>query len=224
MKILFGAVVVDARGRLNGHVFKKTAFGNSITALALPRSKNNWTQNVALSRNVAILQGWNKLTPLAKSQWAAFAQANPLTNSFGVLRALNAKAMYTKCTHMYSYPEIDVVPVDVASNINPPCEIVPLGVDGETGFLSWETSLISDTFQLVVYVQQVPNGNQVPRGNKWRRVNNQIINSVGITTGNYNIFNTVGAPRSGYRYFIKFRIINQTGWGNAVFEMPLAVD
>lgn len=224
MKILFGSIVVDARGRLNGHVFKKTQFGNSISALALPKNKNQWMLNSALQRNVAILRGWSTLTLLAKQQWAAFANANPITNQFGVLRNISAKSMYVKCTHMYSYPEIGVVPVDVASNVNPPCEIIPLGVSATTGKITYETSLITTNFQMVVYVQQIPNGNLVPRGNKWRRCPNVLINSIGLTTDTYNIFSLVGQPRAGYRYYIKYRIINSTGWGNAVFEMPLAVD
>lgn len=224
MKILFGSIVVDARGRLNGHVFKKTAFGNSITALALPRNRSQWQQNTALPRNTAIMQGWNKLTPLQKSQWQAFAVANPLPNAFGVLRTINAKAMFTRCTNLYAFPAIGTVPVDVASNINPPTEVIPLGVDGETGRISWETTLLTDTFQLVIYVQQVPSGNGVPRGNKWRRIDNLVINSLGITTGAKNIFDTVGIPRSGFRYFVKYRVINSTGWGRAEFQIPLAVD
>ena len=224
MKILFGSVVVDARGRLNGHVFKKTAFGSSISALALPRNRKQWQQNSALPRNAAIMQGWNKLTPLQKSQWQAFAVANPLPNEFGVLRSISAKSMFVRCTNLYAFPAIGTVPVDIASNVNPPTEVLPLGVDGVTGRISWETSLLSETFQLVIYVQQVPIGNSVPRQNKWRRIDNLIINSIGITTGLKNIFETVGVPRAGFRYFVRYRVINSTGWGRAEFQMPLAVD
>lgn len=224
MKILFGSIVVDARGRLNGHVFKKTAFGNSISALALPRNSQQWQSNSALQRNVAIMRSWNFLTPLAQLQWAQFASQNPLRNKFGVLRNISGRAMMVRCTQKYSFPAIAVVPVDVASNQNPPTEIVPLGVDAETGLISWETSLITDTFQIVIYVQQVGSGNNVPLTNKWKRINNEVINALGIKTGAGNVFSVCGAPRVNHRYFVKFQVINSTGWGTSEVSMPLAVD
>lgn len=224
MKILFGSLVVDARGRLNGHVLKKTAFGNSMTALALPRNKNNWMLNPQLQRNVAILRGWNLLTTTQQLQWMAFAQANPIRNSFGVLRNISGRAMYVKCTQLYSFPEIGTVPVDIASNVNPPTEILPLGVDGSTGLITWETALLSETFQLVIYVQQIQSSRNTPMGNKWKRINNLVINSIGLTTGAGNVFSAVGSPRINHRYFVKFLVINSTGWGVAEFTMPLTVD
>ena len=224
MKILFGSIIVDARGRLNGHVLKKTAFGNSMSALAMPRSTQIWKMNSALQRNVAIMRSWNFLTPLARAQWEEFAKLNPLPNKFGVLRNISGRAMMVRCTQKYSFPAIGVVPVDVASNQNPPTEIVPLGVDGVSGLISWETSLLSDTFQIVIYVQQVGNGNNVPLSNKWRRINNEVINSLGIKTGAGNVFAVCGAPRINHRYFVKFQVINSTGWGTAEVVMPLAVD
>lgn len=224
MKVLFGSIIVDARGRLNGHVLKKTAFGNSMTALAMPRSTQIWKMNTALQRNVAIMRSWNFLTPLARSQWEEFAKLNPLPNKFGVLRNISGRAMMVRCTQKYKFPEIAQVPVDIASNQNPPSEIVPLGVDGVTGLISWETSLLEDTFQIVVYVQQVSNTNSVPLSNKWRRINNLVINSLGIREGAGDVFSVCGTPRLHHRYFVKFQVINSTGWGTAEVVMPLAVD
>ena len=224
MKVLFGSIIVDARGRLNGHVLKKTAFGNSMSALAMPRSAQLWKMNSALQRNVAIMRSWNFLTPLARSQWEEFANLNPLPNKFGVLRNISGRAMMVRCTQKYAFPAIGVVPVDVASNQNPPTEIVPLGVDGVSGKISWETSLLNETFQIVIYVQQVGNGNNVPLNNKWRRINNEVINSLGIKEGAGNVFSVCGAPRLNHRYFVKFQVINSTGWGTAEVVMPLAVD
>lgn len=223
MKILFGSIVVDARGRLNGHVFKKTAFGNSITALALPRSQTSWKSNSALHRNVAILREYDKLTELQKSQWREFAVANPLRNSFGVARVISARAMFVKCAQMYRFPSIDIPAADILSNVNPPSSVTAISVAAATGFITWNTTLINEQFQIVIYLQQAPAGNQVPLTNRWRRIENHIISSLGNSTPAVSIFPVVGAPRLNHRYFVRYKIVNASGWGTAEFSQPLSI-
>ena len=45
---------------------KKTAFGNSVSALALPRSRNAWQTNKATQRNAWLFGQWTSLSPEQK--------------------------------------------------------------------------------------------------------------------------------------------------------------
>lgn len=94
--IQFGAIVVDARGKIGGQVFRKTATGHSL------QRKANQSKNARVGRThqfqklVASLRQYSQLAASERQQLANFSSLHPLPNKFGVLRPLPARAMYQK--------------------------------------------------------------------------------------------------------------------------------
>lgn len=94
--IQFGAIVVDARGKIGGQVFRKTATGHTL------QRKANQSKNARVGRTqqfqklVSSLRNYTNLTASDRQILADFSALHPLPNKFGVLRPLPARAMYQK--------------------------------------------------------------------------------------------------------------------------------
>ena len=95
-QIQFGAIVVDARGKIGGQVFRKTATGHTL------QRKANQGENARVGRTqqfqklVSSLRNYTNLTASERQALADFSALHPLPNKFGVLRPLPARAMYQK--------------------------------------------------------------------------------------------------------------------------------
>ena len=224
MKILFGSIVTDARGRLNGHVFKKTQFGHSISRLGLPRNRNKWQQNKQVSQMARILALWSTTHESAKQDWRTFAQQNPLPNAFGVLRNIGGRAMQSKLAWQFAFPAVVSPAEDILHNVVPPAEIAVLGVSASTGLISFEYFENVGTVILNIYVQRTNNAVLSPPPNAWQRIPNLQIASAGVHTSAFDIRTILGPDLANGKLWVKFRLCNDCGWGNQVFTNVLTVD
>jgi len=223
MKVLFGSIVVDARGRLNGHVFRKTAFGNSVTALALPRGRDTNYQNPQLNVMGQILRQWSELDEIDRTLWNAFAMANPIPNEFGVTRNIGGKAMFVRLTWGYDYPGVTAPPIDQLHNEVPANLLENFSVASATGFISFDVSVYAGEMVLAMYVQSTNNAVQSPPANKWRRIPNFQIVSAGSKTTSFDIRQITGINLSSKKTWVRVKLFNEYGWGNAEIIVPLSV-
>lgn len=94
--IQFGAIVVDARGKIGGQVFRKTATGHSLQRKANQSKNARVGRTTQFQKLVSSLRSYSHLSSIDKQILTDFAQLHPLPNKFGVLRPLTARAMYQK--------------------------------------------------------------------------------------------------------------------------------
>lgn len=94
--IQFGAIVVDARGKIGGQVFRKTATGHTLQRKANQSKNARVGRTAQFQKLVGSLRNYSQLTPTDKQALADFSQLHPLPNKFGVLRPLPARALYQK--------------------------------------------------------------------------------------------------------------------------------
>lgn len=224
MKILFGTIVTDARGRLNGHVFKKTQFGHSISKLALPRNRNKWQQNKQVGQMARVLALWSTTHNSQRQLWRIFAQQNPLPNAFGVLRNIGGRAMQAKLAWQFSFPEAVSPEEDSLHNVVPPAEIAVLGINAANGQISFEYFENVGVVILNVYVQRTNSAVVSPPSNGWHRVPNIQIASAGVHTLPFDIRTVLGSNLNEGKLWLKYRLCNECGWGNQIFTTVLTVD
>lgn len=224
MKILFGSIVTDARGRLNGHVFKKTQFGHSISRLGLPRNRYKWQQNKQVGQMARVLALWSQTHPSEQQQWRAFAQQNPLPNAFGQLRNIGGRAMQAKLAWQFSFPEVVSPEEDTLHNVVPPAAIAILGVSATTGKISFEYAENVGTVILNIYVQRTNSSVLSPPPNGWKRIPNLQIAAIGVHTSNFDIRTILGSDLNAGKLWLKYRLCNDCGWGNQLFTNVLTVD
>jgi hypothetical protein len=83
MKAKFGAIVVDGRGKLNGHVFTKNRQGSAMRGKVTPINRRSLTQQTARNLFASISQAWRGLTAAQRAAWESAAQDFSKHNIFG---------------------------------------------------------------------------------------------------------------------------------------------
>lgn len=224
MKILFGSIVVDARGRLNGHVFKKTATGHAITKLALPRNREKWQQNSQVGQMAKVLAHWKSLNENDRKIVNDFAAANPLPNKFGVPVNIGGRAMYQRVAFGFDFPVTTFPLVNRLSALIPTTEVSVLGVLDTTGEISFGVIDYTATVILNIWVQQTSFETLSPPPNKWRRIPNLLITQRGVTTSPADIRDVLLHELTARKNWVKFQICNEHGFGLYNHIAVLTVD
>lgn len=224
MKILFGSIVVDARGRLNGHVFKKTATGHAITKLALPRNRENWMHNKQVGCMSSVLAHYKTLPARERDTWKIFAKQNPLPNKFGQPVNIGARAMFQRVTFGFSFPVTIFPPSDRLSSLIPSTKINALGISDSTGRISFDVTSFTTDFILNIWVQQTADAVTSPPQNGWRRLPNLLVTSSGVATSTANAKDVLLFNLNDRKNWVKYQVCNHIGFGLYNHIQPLTVD
>lgn len=121
-KIKWGALVVDGRGKLGGHVLTKTRSGATIRTKVTPVNPQSAAQAAARSRLGGNSQAWKTLAEEDRRGWNEAAQQSAKTNVFGdqyfptgknLFTGLNSNLMLIGLAPLVSAPELVSVPVIV---------------------------------------------------------------------------------------------------------------
>lgn len=224
MKILFGSIVVDARGRLNGHVFKKTATGHAITKLALPRNRDKWQQNPQVGQMAKVLAHYKTLNSRDRQRWADFAELNPLPNKFGVPVNIGARAMYQKITFGLSFPISTWPEAGKVNALIPATEVTALGINPTTGRISFDVMEWTAEIILNIWVQQTTGAVTNPPQNGWRRIPNLIVLQAGVATHTADIRDVLLFELNERTNWVKYQICNAHGFGLYNHIQKLTID
>lgn len=216
MKILFGSIVVDARGRLNGHVFKKTAFGHSVSKLALPRNNKVWQTNKALQLNALIFKRWASVPAVNKNVFEQFALDNLQTNKFGQRINIGGRNMFTKLAQNLSFGELVLPDVADLSNQSPFLEITEVYFKDSSGEVTYVVEKWLDDTIVKGYFQWLPSSrNKMPQ-NGWKRFSNVDVEGSGdVVFFVHDLIQTV-AYNQNKNLFFKLEYVNKFGYGSEV--------
>ena len=82
-RVKFGAMMVDARGKLGGHVFTKARSGATVRTKVTPVNGQTVAQGIARNRLASLSQKWSTLTEAQRLAWNSLAASTGKTNVFG---------------------------------------------------------------------------------------------------------------------------------------------
>ncbi len=94
-KIKWGAIVVDGRGKLGGHVFTKTRSGAAMRTKVTPVNPQSSAQAAARSRLGGNSMAWGSLTEAQRESWNSLASETGKTNVFGDQYFPTGKNLFT---------------------------------------------------------------------------------------------------------------------------------
>lgn len=94
MKIKFGAMVVDGRGKIGGHVASKNRAGAYFRTKVTPVNPQTAAQNLVRSRLTALSQAWRGLTTEQRRSFDAAVSAYAKTDVFGDKRNPSGVNLY----------------------------------------------------------------------------------------------------------------------------------
>lgn len=83
MKVKFGALIVDGRGKIGGHVASKNRAGSYFRTKVTPVNRQTPAQIAVQARLASISQAWRSLTPAQRAAWDAAVGQWSKTDIFG---------------------------------------------------------------------------------------------------------------------------------------------
>ena len=86
MKVKFGAIVVDGRGKIGGHVASKNRGGAYFRTKVTPTNPNSTAQAGVRNRMTSLAQGWRGLSASARLSWNNAVGDFAKTDIFGDIK------------------------------------------------------------------------------------------------------------------------------------------
>lgn len=96
MKAKFGAIVVDGRGKIGGHVASKNRAGSYFRTKVTPVNPQTSSQAAVRNRLTSISQAWRGLTDSQRAAWNAAVSDFSKTDIFGDLRNPSGFNLYQR--------------------------------------------------------------------------------------------------------------------------------
>jgi hypothetical protein len=96
MKIKFGSLVADGRGKIGGHVMSKNRHGSYLRTKVTPVNPRSAYQITVRNRLGTLAIGWRGLTAAQRIQWNAAVSQFAKTDIFGDLRNPTGFNLYQK--------------------------------------------------------------------------------------------------------------------------------
>ena len=134
MKLKFGAIVTDGRGKIGGHVASKNRAGAYLRTKVTPSNPNTIAQAQARSILASLSQAWQTLTESQRSGWNDAVKEWGTTDIFGDIKKPSGINLFVKLNAnliSVGYPTLSDVPskMEVPSVIISSANLIILGDD-----------------------------------------------------------------------------------------------
>src|SRR5665647_1050979 len=100
MKTKFGAIIVDGRGKIGGHVASKNRGGSYLRTKVTPVNAQTVAQTGVRSLFATLSQAWKALTQAQRNAWNAAVGDYARTDIFGDIRNPSGANLYQKLNNI----------------------------------------------------------------------------------------------------------------------------
>lgn len=121
MKAKFGAIVVDGRGKLGGHVFSKNRGGSYMRTKVTPTNPQTSFQAAVRNRLTAFAQAWRSLTQDQRNAWNSAVSNFAKTDVFGDIKQPTGLNLFVKLNS--NLDQVGVASIDLPPL---PAEVEPV--------------------------------------------------------------------------------------------------
>lgn len=211
MKIKWGALVVDGRGKLGGHVASQNKGGSYIRTKVTPSNPQTVYQSMVRQLFGAISAGWSALGGQAILAWNSAVEDWKKTNIFGDLKNPSGKALYQRLNQsaqLVGYPAITLPPVkeDMPSGV---LEVATIALGAETLTLTGNSSAAGST-TMIFGTPPVSQGTTFVK-NRLRHFSTVLSNAQVPGTAFSDYEDRFGTPALGQKIFIGVKYVLPTG-------------
>jgi len=149
MKMKFGAIVVDGRGKIGGHVASKNRGGAYLRTKVTPSNAQTSFQNAVRATFTGLSQGWRALTQAQRDAWNAAVANFQRTDIFGDLKSPSGLNLYQRLNN-------NLISIGVAALTDPP-------LPSEVGavVISSATNAVGLATMTIIFNGPVPAGTSV---------------------------------------------------------------
>lgn len=214
--IQFGAIVVDARGKIGGQVFRKTATGHSL------QRKANQSKNARVGRTqqfqklVGSLRQYSALTSVERQDLTDFAQLHPLPNKFGVLRPLPARAMYQKLNANLITANLGQLDINSLNSDLPAVNFIGVSYNSAKRELEFTPSASGFPFYVRVYVALTQGKANSVDVSKKRLLSVKSVTATGLAVVTLSSADAHKIDNFTGTIFFGLQVMNECGWVGAI--------
>jgi hypothetical protein len=151
MKMKFGAIVTDGRGKIGGHVASKNRGGAYLRTKVTPSNPNTAAQAQARSILASLSQTWSQLTDSQRLGWNAAVKEWGTTDIFGDIKNPSGINLFVKLNSNLLNIGASIL-LDVPAKEETPNIVVTSGtydISTDTISVDFNTSLVSSVTVLV---------------------------------------------------------------------------
>jgi len=211
MKIKFGALVTEGRGKLGGHVASKNRGGAYLRTKVTPNNPNTTAQSFVRAQLGSLSQAWNGLTAEQIAAWNGAVNNWLKTNIFGDKVVPSGKALYTSLN-------LNLYPTTYAALSLPPAKTeMPATVFTGAMFGIAASELTIDLVAAdagstaVIWATPAVSGGVTNYGSRFRQLGSSIANAITPATFYTLYVDKFGAPVVGQNIAIAVQIVLPTG-------------
>lgn len=211
MKIKWGALVVDGRGKLGGHVAAQNKGGSYLRTKVTPSNPQTTAQTAVRNLFGSISAGWSALTASQRAAWNNAVDDWKKTNIFGDLKLPSGKALYQRLNQqaqLVNYPALTTPP---AKADIPPSNVISVTIDTTAETIT-TSGLYNGSNATVVYFSSgvVSAGTNFVK-NLMRMFGDSSGSPYDPSAAYGNYESQYGTPTPGDKVFIGFKIVLPTG-------------
>lgn len=211
MKIKWGALVVDGRGKLGGHVAAQNRGGSYLRTKVTPSNPQTTYQTTIRNLFGSISAGWSGLTASAILAWNSAVEEWKSTNIFGDLKQPSGKALYQRLNlqaQIVGYSAVALPPAKVVL----PDSNVTLVVMAITAAAITATGLYSGTgFTVETFASGTVTPGTTFVKNLMRRIGDSAGAAYVPATAYTQYVAKFGAPVAGDKVYIGYKIVAANG-------------
>jgi hypothetical protein len=142
MKMKFGAIIVDGRGKIGGHVASKNRSGAYLRTKVTPVNAQTGYQLSVRNRFTSLAQAWRGLTQEQRDAWNGAVSDFQKTDIFGDLRTPTGFSLYQRLNN-------NILLIGESAISTPPLpsevgEVVATELEAESGTQSLSLTLADD--------------------------------------------------------------------------------
>lgn len=144
MKTKFGAIIVDGRGKIGGHVASKNRAGSYLRTKVTPANAQTPFQTSVRNLFTSFSQGWRALTQAQRNAWNAAVSNFARTDIFGDIRNPSGLNLYQRLNNVLG--SVGVAAIDTP----------PLPSSVENVILTAITAAVAVPAMTVVFAPTIP--------------------------------------------------------------------
>lgn len=142
MKIKFGSIVTDGRGKLGGQVYARNRSGAYVRNKVTPNNPQTLYQSLQRAVLATFSEAWRGLTQQQREAWNAAGESFPTTNQFGDQVIPTGKNLFTRLNNNLTdisqstltnppLPAPIVEPEDLEADANADAQTLTLDFNGD---------------------------------------------------------------------------------------------
>lgn len=211
MKIKWGALVVDGRGKLGGHVAAQNRGGSYLRTKVTPSNPQSTFQTGVRNLFGSISAGWSDLSAANRNAWNNAVDNWKNTNIFGDLKIPSGKALYQRLNQQAQVVGYSALTTPPVKEDLPPSNVTEVLIDTTAETIT-ATGLYSGTDATI----QVFSSGVVSAGTNFvKNLMRMISHSGGAAYSPADAYDDYvarfGTPSAGEKIFIGYKVVLPTG-------------